>query len=235
MSLKNPVVFISGAILPFNFKKGGYFKNLHHIYEENSTYVVPVKHWASVEENAMIIEQFIHQHLSGKSFHIVAHSKGGVDTVFWYQSSHFKSDVLSFVAMASPFKGTKLANYLLALLRFMPGLSDVKKSLSCLCLNQIERYTVGVEPPQSAYIVSRIKGIKDTYPLLYLSYLFLKLFEGDNDGVVSVNSSKKGKLSGEYYCDHPGLIGHFNSKKREDIFKACAERIKQFQQEVEKC
>lgn len=183
----------------------------------------------------MIIEQYIKQHLSERSFHIVAHSKGGVDTFFWFQSSQFKSNVLSFVAMASPFKGTKLANFLLAPLRFFPGVSSVKKSLNCLSLHQIEKYTIGEELPQSACIISRIKSLKGIYPLLYISYLFLKIFEGDNDGVVSVNSSKKGKFLGEFYCDHPGLIGHFNSEKRETIFKSCAEKIKQYQQEIEKC
>lgn len=235
MPLKNPVLFIPGAILPHDYKDGGYFKNLDQLKPNGSYYVVPVKHWASISENSAIIEEFIKINFANQKFHIVAHSKGGVDTLSWFQSTNFRSQVLSFVSMASPFKGTKLANLLYYLSLVIPGAGSIRSTLYDLRTNQMSVFSTLDNPPNTAYISSISRKLNQISPLLMLAWIFLKISEGPNDGVVSLNSSQRGKQLKTFYCDHPALIGHFKTKKRMKYFENCLEVISLYQQEVEEC
>ena len=218
MKLKSPIVFVSGAIVPYDYPDGGYFKNIKDYIEQNEYHIVPVDHWGSVEKNKNIIEEYIGSQLKGKSFHLVAHSKGGIDSLYWYQKTKLKSLVLSFTSMASPFKGTTLA-YLLPV-------GDLKPK-------NIGKYTQGPMPPNSHYITSCINSLGQVSPLLYPTWLLLRLLEGPNDGVVSQNSCEYGEYIKTFFCDHPALIGHFNDKKRQNQFEVCLKSVLGHLQKIE--
>lgn len=223
MDIKNPIVFIPGAILPHNWKDGGYFNDIFKISNNRAQiHVVPVKPWASVKENAHIIHAYIEQNLSHEKIHIIAHSKGGLDINYFIKQWSYQDNILSAYLISSPMRGTIVANFLywsLFLIQKVSYIKPIFESMRDLRLNKKElNYSYNS-------ITASCNLFSTPYPMFWLTIPLLFLFEGANDGMVAVRSSRVGSLFQHYSMDHVGLIGHFKTSRRKALFNEIVDGI----------
>lgn len=171
---------------------------------------------ASVEqcgkEIAERIKDIVKENKCGK-VNIIAHSKGGLDSR--YAISFFGADkyVASLTTINTPHRGCQFADYLLdiAPIRLKNSVADkynkILKKLGdndpdflsavkdLTAENCIKRNEVCKNSEKVYYQSIGSKSIKASgsrFPL-NLSYHLVKYFDGDNDGLVSVNSMKWGE------------------------------------------
>ena len=195
--------------------------------------------WGTVEDNARDIKEEIFKILKENNcdkVNIIAHSKGGLDARYMLSELGMGKYVASLTMISSPHKGSPLLDVLCKL----PD-SAYRK----LC-NIIDKYfsKVGDKNPDSytssrqlatAYAVKfneRIKDVPSVYYqsytsvmkncfshiLLTIPYLIMKPIEGENDGLVGIESAKWGNFKGVIRNKHMRGISHADiiDLKRED-------------------
>jgi triacylglycerol lipase len=147
---------------------------------------------------------------------IIAHSKGGLDARYAISCLGMDEYVASLTTINTPHRGCSYADFLLSRLprsfvRFVSKRYDnaLKKlgekspdfygavsdltAKNCAAINEAAGDCPGVVYQS---ITSKLKTSKGAMFPLNISYLLAKKFEGDNDGLVSVESAKWGKFMG---------------------------------------
>lgn len=217
---KNRVLFIPGVIAPTFRGSWSYFHNVEEIAKKSNleAIVCPLPTWGSIETRAPILREFIQNHLKNQNFHVVAHSKGGVDFRYLLQEQpELVSQIKSLTSISVPYKGSPIADFFSTLLgplkkiglfpHFFATLQELKSS------SMKGIWTKDFEFP-IFYIGARINSLNKTYPLFWLTHYLINKKEGDNDGLVSLDSCKHGKRISIEHADHIALIGHFFIKYR---------------------
>lgn len=195
--------------------------------------------WGTVEDNARDIKEEIFKILKENNcdkVNIIAHSKGGLDARYMLSELEMGEYVASLTMISSPHKGSVLLDVLCKL---------PDKAYRKLC-NIIDKYfsKVGDKNPDSytssrqlatAYSVKfneRIKDVPSVYYqsytsvmkncfshlLLTIPYLIMKPIEGENDGLVGIESAKWGVFKGVIRNKYIRGISHADiiDLKRED-------------------
>lgn len=157
---------------------------------------------------------------------IVAHSKGGLDSRYAISMLGLAPCVASLTTINTPHRGCKYADVLLkhlpqGLIRYITRrynalyymLGDERPDLLAgvtdLTATACARFNEDVkDAPNVLYqsVASGMKHPRNTFLPLNFTYLFAKLFDGENDGLVSIDSAIWGNYLGEISAGkHRGL------------------------------
>lgn len=155
------------------------------------------------------------------SFHILAHSTGGLIAREILQSSEFAGKVNSLVTMATPHQGTPLADLVLQIQQHRPALFkwaqlvgyDVEvrqRAFSDLTPLAVEEFNQDFDlmtdwiPASLSYSVSPQKL---SWPLKGINRLFPDFLKWEHDGIVPKASQHWGRHLGHFHLDHLQEIG----------------------------
>ena len=173
--------------------------------------------WGTIEENAIVVKKNIDAVLSeadcGK-VNIIALSKGGLEARYMIHKFDMGEKIASLTTISTPHYGSKtmdfLCNkqkYLMKLAsvfvnRFYRWLGDKKPDFYRTC-NQFttaysKQFNFEILDSDSTYYQSYASLMKKSHSdmLLFFPHLVVKWFDGDCDGIVSVNSAKWGEFKG---------------------------------------
>ncbi len=185
--------------------------------------------WATIEDNAEFLKERvleIIQNTGCEKVNIIAHSKGGLDARYMISMLGMSRYVASLTTFATPHKGSKLIDIIYklpkplfnlmgnALNRYFRLLGDKKPDIftathqlsNCYC----EKFNEQVTNAEGVYYQSYTTIMNNIFSdyILTIPYLMLRLTEGKNDGLVSIESSKWGEFKGVLSTKHSRGISH---------------------------
>ncbi|KAJ7102115.1 Alpha/Beta hydrolase protein [Mycena belliarum] len=235
-SPKNPVVFCHG-LLGFDSVTIGpsiapmqvtHWRGIKEVLEANGTEVLitRVPATSSPIDRAKVLEEKISEVYPGRSVHLIGHSMGGLDCR--YLTTHLKKrkfQVLSLTTIATPHRGSAFADHflstvgrtrmpsVLSLLDLLPNGGGDGKAFECLTIESMRKFNEETpDVPGVQYFswgATYEPGLIDTWKWPH-SVVFES--EGENDGLVSVASSKWGKYLGTISgVSHLNLVGWINT------------------------
>lgn len=167
--------------------------------------------WGSVEHNAMTLKSNIEKLLADtgqEKVNIIAHSKGGLEARYVISSLGMASKVSSLTTLATPHHGSKTIDMFLRLPKFLykaaafftdlcfrclgdknPDFYTASRHFSTAHMREFNRRNPDADSVyyQSYGAVMR-NGFSDL--IFFWSHLFVSVLEGENDGIVSLDSSK---------------------------------------------
>ena len=209
---KYPILMVHGVFFR-DFRYLNYWGRVPAELEKNGALIFYGKQQsaASVEDSAHELAKRIDEILSetkAEKVNIIAHSKGGLDSRFALTLPGMADKVASLSTINTPHRGCEFADYLLstvskdkadkiastynaALLRlgdpkpdFMAAVSDLTAS-ACKERNEVIHDVEGVYYQS---VGSKLKhAVGGRFPTNF-SYLLVKHFDGNNDGLVGENS-----------------------------------------------
>ena len=169
----------------------------------------------SIEENAKAIKDSINACLpDNEKVNIIALSKGGLEARYMIHKLGMEDRVASLTTVSTPHYGSKSMDVLckflkhpLKLIAFFVNIvyrlqGDVKPNFNCVCCqlttSALLCFNEEVLDSKQVYYQSYASVMKKSYSdmLLFVPHLFVKFFEGECDGIVSVDSAKWGEFKG---------------------------------------
>jgi len=178
--------------------------------------------WGSVHDNAFVLKQTIEKILletGADKVNIIGHSKGGIDARYMISSLGMGEKVASLTTIASPHHGSKALDVLNKFPKFLIRISgffvntwfrilgdkhpDFLSTVTLLNTANMEVFNVDNPDKEDTYYQSFGFMMKRSCSdmLMFLMHFIIKIIDGDNDGIVSVNSSMwtnyHGTLSGQ--------------------------------------
>jgi triacylglycerol lipase len=166
--------------------------------------------------------------------HIVAHSMGGLDGRFAVAQLGLAPRVRSLVTIATPHRGTPLADLGSMLLGARFGLGPLWKALSMsgvldLTTARMERFNGEVPDVAGIEYRSVLAAVADTAelnPLLLPTFLYLRECAGENDGLVPLASQRWGEVLSQVRADHWAQIGWSSGFRALDLYmEICRELL----------
>ncbi len=165
----------------------------------------------SIHNSAISISRKIDEilaELNCEKVNIIAHSKGGLDCRYLISSLGYQNKIASLTTIATPHHGSKILNIFNYLPKFLIHVISFFVNIFFWILGdkKPDFFTVSQEVSSDAIFLFNIKN-KDNSQILYQSfgtrlsspfndilffftYIFLSIFEGENDGIVAFESSK---------------------------------------------
>ena len=241
-----PIVLAPG-VCGFDRKIVSYFLGIAHYLNNMDFQVIHTKSvMARVERRAMVlknqIEEYMEKTKAGK-VNIIAHSMGGLDSRYMITRLAMADKVASLSTVGTPHLGTSIADWgnkrwgLIA--QVLRALGFDTKLIYDLTTEGCLRFNEEVENvPQVKYFT--YSGSNDKLrisPLFWPAYDVIMKKEGENDGLVSVNSAQWGAegvmYMGNFRADHLDLMGwnlglkllrSFNAKR---FYHHVAENLKE--------
>ncbi|MBI3823465.1 MAG: hypothetical protein HY289_12420 [Planctomycetes bacterium] len=222
--LRAPIVLVHGL---FGFDKIGvagttlasYFPGIPDLYTAvgNRVFIPALTPTGGTEERAKQLKEFLNVNSPGEPVHIIAHSMGGLDSRYMISCLDMASRVLSLTTIATPHRGSSFADWgIQRLERLVKPLLDVigmpyqafydLTQVSCRTFNEKV-----LDVPSVRYF--SVAGKHDghiLHPEWLLSYGIVKQNEGDNDGIVSMESAKYGETFDVWDGDHVSLVNWKN-------------------------
>jgi len=222
---KFPILLIPGVIAPAYGKFWEYFYKIPQFLTQElgyKVYVCPLPKWGDYKTRSEILKNFIQKKLPQQKFHIIAHSKGGVEARYLLEQNLFLDQIASFTSISCPYNGSTAASFFYKLFYPLKWLSYFKPLMDSLYELQPRFYQKLWTKNENdysfpiKYVCAQIPKpiLFKTYPLFWLTSYLINKNEGSNDGFVSKQSTQFGTLIAEYKTDHIGLIGQFYGKTR---------------------
>jgi len=156
---------------------------------------------------------------------IVAHSKGGLDARYAIVHLGLENQVASLTTINTPHRGCHYADVLLQkspkwLIHFVatrynklfqrlgdeaPDFLGGVKGLTASACAAFNECTPDSPKVYYQSVMSKMNSHRSTFFLLSISYLFIKLFDGENDGLVSITSAPWGNYLGLLTAPKKGI------------------------------
>ncbi len=173
--------------------------------------------WGGIENNAKIIKDRVNAILKetgAKKVNIIAHSKGGIETRYMISSLGMGSKVASLTMIATPNHGSKTFDELFDYSGFVfkfAGLfvngtrklagdkdPDFVNGWNSFSVSYMNAFNQKNKNDPGVYYQSYAATQKSilSHPVLGITYAIVKNYEGENDGLVSVESAKWGNFRG---------------------------------------
>ena len=173
--------------------------------------------WGTVEENAMTVKKSINAVLDATGcgkVNIIALSKGGLEARYMISKLDMEEKVASLTTVSTPHHGSKTMDFLCKYLKypmkfaavFVNGfylwLGDKKPDFYHACCqlttNRCEQFNLEILDSSRVYYQSYVSLMAKSYSdmLIFFPYLVVKRFDGEGDGIVSVDSAKWGEFKG---------------------------------------
>ena len=162
---------------------------------------------APIAERARVLVEQIAR-IDADRVHLIAHSMGGLDVRHAVAHLGLGPRVASLVTVATPHRGTPLADVGLSVLgREGRVLTRERGCLTDLSPSRAHDEYLGVPDVPTASVIARPSRVSGIMPPLLPSYALLSRLAGPNDGVVPASSQRFGKVLGEIDTDHWGSVG----------------------------
>jgi len=187
--------------------------------------------WGSISDNAAKLHERILSILKetgANKVHIIAHSKGGIDARAMASTFAMGDMIASISTISSPHHGsktmdfvTKFPSWMISFVGFFvdfwfrilgdkhPKFAATVQSMTTKNMAEFNRQHPDVEGVYYQSFGFQMRSMSSDF-FLWFPYLIVKLFEGDNDGIVSVESSKWTNFSGPIKRDKRRGISHLD-------------------------
>jgi triacylglycerol lipase len=173
--------------------------------------------WGTVEYNAKDIKNKILDIVKETGYekvNIIAHSKGGLDARYMISKLEMGDYVASLTMMSSPHKGCKFVDIACklpdkiykAIARFFdnrykslgdknPDFYTASRQFSTF---HSKKFNEEVKDVEEVYYQSYATVVKNMFSdfIVTIPYILVKLTEGENDGLVAIDSAKWGEFKG---------------------------------------
>jgi triacylglycerol lipase len=241
MQLKYPVLMVHGC--GFRDKTLGinYWGRIPKQMEKNGikVYYGGTDAWGAVENNAQkikeVIENIVKEH-GVEKFNVIAHSRGGLEVRYLISSLKLSSMIASLTTISTPHRGVKAMNIALyfpdGLYKFVsffinlwsrisgdknPDFYKSSRQLSERECTEFNKINIDV---QSVYYQSYAAKMKHCFSDLLFIVMnpFLKITDGENDGLCPVESAKWGNFrgiittEGKFGISHSGIVDAYRIK-----------------------
>ena len=192
------LVFASGVLVPQKIGGLEYFRGLSGIYPEKTTLFPPVSVLGSVGLRAQELADRIVKRFPAGAVHIIAHSMGGLDArcLIARNLNGLAKRVVSLSTISTPHHGSRIADLLLGHptgLEF-PFRDFLAQFASANAHALVDLTTSGApgfierDPlPGIRYFCYAGAGVKSA--LFFAPHVLIQATDGDNDGLVSVQSA----------------------------------------------
>lgn len=197
----------------------------------------------SAEELKDNIMKIINETGCGK-VNIIAHSKGGLDARYAVSKLGLSEYVSSLTTISTPHRGCRYVDFLLNIIpisfqKFVAGKynkafkklgdrnPDFLGGVYDLTANNCEKINNSVKDAETVMyqsVTSKMRNVFSAGFPLNLGYMFARHFDGENDGLVAVESAKWGDFLGTLEADKRGIShGDIIDMTRQDIegFDVC--------------
>jgi triacylglycerol lipase len=189
--------------------------------------------WGSIESNAEILRHTIEGIINRggvEKLHILAHSKGGLEARYLISSLGLQGVIASLTTISTPHHGVKAMNlvYVIPDVLYVPvsGLvnwwakrmgdarPDFYTSSRQLSEKECTAFNMTQKDAAAVYYQSYAVKMKHCFsdPLYIILNPFLRLTDGDNDGLCPVNSARWGVFkgvittAGHFGISHSGIL-----------------------------
>jgi triacylglycerol lipase len=222
--LKSPIVLVPGLwghgeLHLGQLKLADYFPGITERLRAcgNRVLIPSLSLAAGVAERGGQLKAFLDRELPGEPVHILAHSMGGLDSRYMITKLGMAERVHTLTTLGTPHRGTCFADW--AIQRLERLLRPVVTLLRLPVQAYYDLTTTGCrrfnaetpDAPGVRYfsVAGRHDGNLMT-PEWYLSYSLVLKNEGENDGVVSVESARWGERLDLWDGDHFSLVNWLN-------------------------
>lgn len=173
--------------------------------------------WGTIHYNAHDIKEKILKIISDtgcEKVNVIAHSKGGLDSRYMISMLDMGKYVASLTTMSTPHRGSKvidtichvpdgiykpISNIINRCFRRIgdnnPDFYTASKQFSTSFSKEFNENVIDVEGVYYQSYTSIMKNMFSDF-ILTIPYFIVKFFEGENDGLVSVDSAKWGEFKG---------------------------------------
>jgi triacylglycerol lipase len=219
INLKYPLVFVHGA--GFRDRSFGinYWGRIPRYLQERGVapYYGGTDAWGTIETNGELLKQRILEILAetgAEKVNLLAHSRGGLECRYVISVLDMAPRVASLVTMSTPHRGAKAMNVALKFPVWMYRLVSFFVDLWSKILGDgMPDFFTGSRQLSERYCTEFNRGCRDREEVYYRSYatklryffgdlnylftwLLVKIFDGDNDGLCPVESAKWGDFRG---------------------------------------
>lgn len=185
--------------------------------------------WGTVEYNAKDIKERVFQVMKetgAEKVNIIAHSKGGLDTRYMISKLDMGDYVASATMISSPHRGCKfvdtachipdkiyksISKFFDKRYRFLgdknPDFYTASRQFST---QHSKKFNEEVKDVENVYYQSYATAVKNIFSdyVVSIPYILVKLTEGENDGLVAINSAKWGEFKGVLKTKNRRGISH---------------------------
>jgi triacylglycerol lipase len=227
---KYPIVLVHGFAFR-DLRDANYWGRIPNVLIRNGAdiYYGNQDAWGTIEHNAQCLKDSILDIVKTtgcEKVNIIAHSKGGLDSRYMLAKLDMGDYVSSLTTMASPHRGSTvmnigyklpdkiyrfIANFFDNSFRFLgdeaPDFYTAGKQLSTYNTKKFNDEVTDVAQVYYQSYTTVMSSIFSDY-ILSIPYIFLKFAEGENDGLVSIDSAKWGEFKGVFKTNHTRGISH---------------------------
>jgi triacylglycerol lipase len=184
-------------------------------------FLFKVPRYGTVFERAKCLRDQIfllsHQYPQFKKFNLIAHSMGGLDAREFISNLEGHRLTASLTTLSSPHRGSTSADLFVKAVSAPLQLQNIGIAAHHFVTTKFVRETFNPKtqdhPDVTYFSLGGNREIDSKLHPLYIPQKILSRFEGQNDGLVSVESSKWGEFLGCLPLDHAEMI---NWSKRYD-------------------
>jgi len=232
---KYPILLVHGVAFRDDVPLVKYWSHLPKVLKKNGAKVFLANQDAynSHVENALQLRERVIEilHETGaEKLNIIAHSKGGIESRYMISKLGMADKVASLTTLATPHRGSYIADTLISWLTKKEWLEkaihslhfyariigdknpDALISAKNLTISYMQNFNHSVPNAPQVYYQSYGGCISADYPIwlvrLQQKILFEK--EGENDGIVSFNSYQWGNFKGIVKSDQDFGVSHFD-------------------------
>jgi triacylglycerol lipase len=218
--LRTPVVLVHGLLGFGRYRVAGYtvanyFPGIAEALEQagNRVLIPSLAPIGGTAVRAKQLKDFILQHSPNDPVHLLAHSMGGLDSRYMISRLGMAAHVLTLTTLGTPHRGTSFADWgIMRLERLARPVLDFigmpTQAFYDLTTAKCAIFNAEVpDAPSVRYfsIAGRHEG--NFYsPEWLIPHTIVKLAEGDNDGIVAVESARYGEDLELWDGDHLSLV-----------------------------
>ena len=222
--LRAPIVLVHGL---FGFDRlhiagttlANYFPGIRELLQAPGNQVLTpfLTPTGGVAERAQQLKDFLLKNAPNETVHLMAHSMGGLDSRYMISCLGMADHVLTLTTIGTPHQGSSFADWGVSRLARIvrPALEMIglpHEAFYDLTRERCKAFNEKViDVPGVRYF--SVAGRHDghfLHPEWLLPYGIVKKAEGDNDGIVSVESAKYGEQFDLWEGDHLSLVNWFN-------------------------
>lgn len=225
-----PVVLVHGIAFRDKTIMIKYWGDIPGALEKNgaSVYTGGQDAYGTIAENALTLKKNILTVLAktgGSKVNIVAHSRGGIEARYMISMLGMEDRVASLTTVATPHRGSTMADIIMKRMHdssIFPALIDFYAKIigdespsgynagTELTTAKMKEFNLKVRDSGSVYYQSYAGAIDDKFGSFPWRKMYdaVKKYEGENDGLVSVDSAKWGKFRGVVKCGERRAVSH---------------------------
>ncbi len=232
---KYPILMVHGVAFRDDVSFIKYWSHLPKVLEKNGAKVFLANQDAynSNVENALQLRERVFEilHETGaEKVNIIAHSKGGIESRYLISKLGMADMVASLTTLATPHRGSYIADTLISWLTKKDWLEKVIHSVQFyariigdknpdaliaannLTITYMENFNQSVPNAPQVYYQSYGGIVSKDYPawIVRVQQKILSEKEGENDGVVSLKSYQWGNFKGIVKTDQEFGVSHFD-------------------------